>query len=323
MRARYLFGLALALFPITAFAQQYSFIVTGDCRSDKMPGRPGLDANGVNVKILKEQVKEIVGRHPKFVMFTGDLVHGYTTEDEFRNQLKGWLDLFRPVYDAGIHVYVVRGNHDAFSTNAMKVWNEVFTGRYSNPLNGPEGEKNCTFAGKEENALILGLDDWTPTQHEVDQAWLDEQLRTNKQPLIFAMGHEMAFKDGGHSDNLDNHEAARDRFIRSLWNAGARVYFAGHDHLYDHMEVTDPKRNAKFNLHQFVDGTAGAPFYHGSAYDGRNDGWKLRQIKHIEKTYGFLLVQVNGRKATIKFMGRNAEGKYVPMDTWAYMAKKQ
>ena len=319
--SRLLTAVALAaIIAPCALAQHYSFIVTGDCRSAGLPGRKGFDENGVNKTILKEQVNEIIRRKVRFVMVTGDLVLGYTTEEGFRSQLEGWMSLFRPVYNAGIHVYSVRGNHDAYSKNAMKVWNEIFKGRYANPLNGPTGEENCTFAAHEENALILGLDDWAPHEHSVNEGWLDRQLAANRAPHVFAMGHEMAFKDGHHDDNLDNNEYARDAFVLSLNKGGAKVYFAGHDHFYDHMLISDPKDHPGVELDQLVVGTAGAPFYHGSDYNGHNGDWKLTPVKHIEDTYGYELVEINGLKVTMHFMARKSPGHYEPVDTFEYTA---
>ena len=311
------FLLALGL-AVAAGAQEYSFVVTGDGRSASPP-RQGMDENGINVTVLKELVKEILRVHPKFVLFNGDLVRGYTNRREFRGQLEAWLAIMKPVYEAGIHVYPVRGNHDSSSGAAEAVWDEVFSGPYALPANGPAGEKDVTFAAAEENALVIGVDQDGWHEHAANLGWLRTQLNENTRPLVFVIGHEMAFRSGGHTDNLDNNVSLRDAFVRLLMAAGARVYFAGHDHFYDHLRITDPEHTGN-TLDQFVVGTAGAPFYHGQDYAGRNEGWTVTRVKHIEGTYGYLLGKVDGLHVSLSFMGRTAPGVYGEQDTFSYTA---
>jgi 3',5'-cyclic AMP phosphodiesterase CpdA len=319
-RLRALVVTIVLCFPAAAAtAQNYTFIVTGDGRSDE-PARPEMDADGLNTKVLTELVTQILHIKPRFVLFTGDLVHGFTTEQEFRTQLQAWLEIMKPVYQAGIHVYPVRGNHDVSSVNAEKVWDEVFSGPYALPDNGPEGEKNVTFAASEENALVIGVDQFGGHPHAVNLAWLRDQLTRNTRPLIFVFGHEMAFRAGRHIDNLDNNPALRDEFIEALSKAGARVYFAGHDHFYDHQAITDPTHRPGVAIDQFVLGTAGAPFYQGEDYAGNNGSWSITHVKHIELTYGYTLGEVSGDRVSLFFMGRIAPGVYEPLDTFSYRA---
>jgi hypothetical protein len=309
----------LILSAAAARAQKYTFVVTGDGRSDE-PARPGMDANGINTTVLKELVAEILRIKPRFVLFTGDLVHGFTTEQEFRTQLHAWLEIMKPVYQAGIRVYPVRGNHDDSSVNAECVWDEVFAGPYGLPANGPEGEKNVTFAATEGNALILGLDQDGLHPNAVDLAWLHAQLDRNTQPLVFVLGHEMAFRAGRHKDNLDNNPALRDEFLEAIAKGGARVYFAGHDHVYDHQAITDPEHRPGVTIDQFVVGTAGAPFYQGEDYAGNNGSWSIKHVKHIELMYGYMLGEVEGSGVSLFFMGRLGPGVYEPLDTFSYRA---
>jgi predicted phosphodiesterase len=320
MRIRTLAALGLALLAGLCQAQHFKFIITGDGRSNGLPGRSGYDDNGINKTIVKELVAETLRQKAKFVLFSGDLVLGYTNEEVFRNQLTSWLILMAPLYDRGIGVYPVRGNHDAYSTNDEAVWTSVLSGRYRLPDNGPEGEKNATWSFEYENALFIGVDEWGKHEHAVNQAWLDEQLAKNKKPHIFVMGHEMAFKAGHHDDNLDNKPAARDAFIDSLFKAGAKVYVCGHDHFYDRTDVSDQAKFPGQTITQLLVGTAGAPFYHGDKHNGNNGSWSLNVDKHIEDTYGYTLVEIDGLNATLTFYGRTSAGMYSPMDSFSYTA---
>jgi hypothetical protein len=319
-RLRALLLILAVAFPAAARAQHYTFVVTGDSRASE-PARPGMDSNGINTTVMKELVAEILRIKPKFVLFNGDLVYGFTGEQEFRTQLAAWLEIMKPVYAAGIHVYPVRGNHDASSVNAYRVWNDTFAGPYAVPDDGPEGEKNVTFSATEENALIIGLDEYGTHRYAVNLPWLHERLARNTLPLILAIGHEMAFRAGDHEDNLDNEPALRDEFIAALGEAGGRTYFAGHDHFYDHQRITDPERHPGLAIDQFVVGTAGAPVDQGHDFAGNDGSWVVRHIAHVELTYGYVLGEVDGPRVSLFFMGRLAPGVYEALDTFAYTAE--
>ena len=88
----------------------WRFIVTGDSRSNG-------EYNGVNVPILTEIANEIVKSNVDFALFTGDLVVGYSDQEKIQSQLKTWRDVMQPVYNAGIGVYPIRGNHDTGSVH--------------------------------------------------------------------------------------------------------------------------------------------------------------------------------------------------------------
>jgi len=303
-------GLLLAaLAPASLAGTPWQFIVTGDSR--------GSD-NGVNTVILGELAAQIASQAVDFVLFPGDLVSGYVNQTALESQLFTWRDTMQPVYDAGIDVYPVRGNHDVGSPAGFTAWNNVFTGAYALPGNGPAGEENVTFAVEHNNALILGLDQYV-TPHRVNQAWVDDQLAGNSNPHVFALGHEPAFQVD-HTDCLDDYPADRDAFWESLEGAGGRTYFAGHDHFYDHARVDDLDGDPSNDLHQYIVGTAGAPLRDWSPpYDGDNSGMDVEQWSHA-KEYGYLLAEIDGLDATLTWMERVGAGTYEPGDVWSYTA---
>jgi hypothetical protein len=71
-------------------------------------------------------------------------------------------------------------------------------------------------------------------------------------------------------------------------------------------------------MHQIVAGTAGAPFYKMGEYAGVNPNYKLQRVSHFDNTYGYMLVEINGKTATITFKGRKSPGVYEAMDTFSY-----
>ena len=305
------------LFAIAAItpADSWKFIVTGDGRSGK--ARPE-DHNGVNTVIMAEMANAMVTEKPKFVLFSGDLIAGPKTDAEMESQLETWLGVMKPVYDAGIKVYNIRGNHEMHVPHPEDVWRKMFVGPYAMPSDGPKGEEGMSFTVNYKNVLIVGLDEFQTSQVHVNQAWLDDVLKTKKAQHIFVYSHKMAFRSGNHDDGLETDPSSRDTLIKSLIAAGSRTAFFGHDHLYDHLAVTGPGELANKTFHQFVIGTAGAPLVHGTDDPGNNSIWKVQKIKHIEDKYGYAVVEIDGPKVTITFKARVSPGVYEPADIFSY-----
>jgi len=284
---------------------QWKFIVTGDSR--------GGD-NGVNTAILNELAAEIVKRKVDFVLFSGDLVNGYVDQVVLESQINTWRDTMQAVYDAGIGVYAVRGNHDVGEPPGVTAWNNVLG--YL-PDNGPAGEKNLTYSVTHKNAFIVGLDQYIKLRR-VNQAWLDAQLAANTKSHIFIFGHEPAFK-ARHEHCLDDHVAERDAFWASIEEAGGRTYFCGHDHLYNHARVDDDGDMSN-DIHQYIVGTAGAPLRGWAGdYDGDNSDYTIENI-YYAKEYGYCLVKIVGLDVTLTWMERVGAGKYKAKEVWSYTA---
>lgn len=320
-----------------SFAEQpWRFIVLCDSR--------GSD-NGINERILGELVIEIKRQGVDFVLFPGDLVSGYssTGPSQFEAQLNQWVDLMKPVYDAGIGVYVGRGNHELAdlwytssgynadpNDNYARRWLNVFGSdlypAQKLPGNGPAGEEYMTYSVTHKNVFVVCLDQYAGIRHEfahkVNQAWLDAQLAANTKPHIFVAGHELAFR-ALPRECLDKYPADRDAFWTSLKNAGARTYLCGHDHFYDHARVDDGDGDPDNDIHQYTIGTAGAYLYTWSPpYDGNNSDYIVEQVHHAQR-YGYVLVDVNDLNVTLTWMQRSTnslsmDGVYEAADVWTY-----
>ncbi len=291
---------------LQASAEPWRFMVAGDSR--------GSD-NGVNTTILGEIADEALAWDVAFFLFTGDLVNGQTNQAALESQFLTWRDTLQPLYDAGIGVYPVRGNHDVGDPPGLTAWNNVFSGGYALPQNGPAGEVNITFSFEHENALIVGLDEYV-LRHRVNQSWLDQQLDDNQRVHVFVFGHEAAFSVL-HSDCLDDYASARNTFVDSIVDARGRTYFCAHDHFYDHA-VADDDHKPSNDLHQFLAGTAGAPLYDWDGnYLGNNSPYTVTNAYH-SRAYGYLLVEVDDITVTLRFMQRSGAGHYVPVEEWSY-----
>ena len=284
----------------------WQFIVTGDSRSDG-------ENNGVNIRIIGELAAEIISKNVDFVLWTGDLVNGYDDPETMENQFNTWRKTMLPVYDAGIGVHVVRGNHDIGEPEGTSAWNNVFDDL---PDNGPAGEKNLTYSLTHKNAFIVAVDQYVDEEQHINQEWLDKQFAANTKPHVFVFGHEPAF-EALHEDCIGAEPHVRDRFWASIEKAGGRTYFCGHDHFYDHARADDDGDPGN-DVHQYIAGTAGAPLYRWSpSYDGDNSDYTLENIYHARK-HGYVLVEIDGLDVTLTWMQRTGPGQYQPKDIWTY-----
>ena len=110
-------------------------------------------------QILPELVAEAsqMTLKPAFVLEAGDLVSSGS-----QPAFDAWKSAMSPVYNAGIGVYPVMGNHDVNDVSAF-----INTFGPSLPDNGPAGEVDRTFSFTYNNALVLGLDTYA-TPHTVN-----------------------------------------------------------------------------------------------------------------------------------------------------------
>jgi len=285
-----------------AQSQKWTFVVFGDSRGTNASN------NQINTNILTELARATTNLSPRpaFVLVPGDLVNSGT-----QSAFQDWTNIMTPVYQAGIAICPVVGNHDTASTTGFI---NVFGP--SIPDNGPPGEVNRTYAVTYSNVLVLALDQYV-TSHRVNQTWINAVLATNTSAHVFVMGHEPAFKVN-HADCLDDYPSNRDAFWNSLSNAACRVYFAGHDHFYDHMRLNDQDGDSSNDLHQYIVGTAGAPLYSDASYDGANGTWTPTRVLH-DKQYGYVVVEVDGYSATLTWYHRTGVNAYVvTSDVFSY-----
>jgi hypothetical protein len=282
-----------------AQANKWKFVVVGDTRG------PSASAP-INTNILQELAVAITNEDPVFLLVPGDLVYAGDL-----SSFMGWTNIMAPVYQAGIGVYPVMGNHD---TSDVTSYRAVFGDQL--PDNGPAAELERTYFLTCSNVLVLALDNYV-TAHRVNQGWIDAVLGTNNQLHVFAMGHEPAFK-ANHTDCLDDYPIDRDAFWQSLRNVQGRAYFCGHDHFFDHLRAGDGDDNPANDIHQFITGGGGAPFHTSYAYDGINGPWLPVNIAH-DMTNGYLRVEIESSKVTMTYVHRTTPGVYVDTaDVFSY-----
>jgi hypothetical protein len=288
-------------------AGSWTFAVVCDTRGDN--NNNTTNKSGINDVIVKLIARSVADEKCDLLIFPGDIVNGWCQNGSttYAKQFENWKRAMGPVYEAGIKVYTVRGNHEdgplepwenppypyiPSSDPALKeAYLEAFEGNlseYGLKDSGPEGEEYLTYSFEHENALFIGLDQYV-RPHRVNQAWLDEQLENNSKPYVFVFGHEPAFKVK-HNDSLAVYTKERDAFWKSIGKAGCRMYFCGHDHFYNRARIRD-ESGAGIEIQQVLAGSCGAPFPSESWNGSYNDS--SVELEYFNDTdYGYVLVTV-------------------------------
>jgi hypothetical protein len=275
-----LVSLVLAVIVSTVNAAPWRFAVVGDTHIGSSD-------------TVKEMIPFIAADSIKFVLVCGDLVEAglKCTAAQLQQQLIQWQGVFAPLYDQGIGVFPVRGNHEDDAADDTIAWNAVFGGSKILPQNGPNGEMNLTYSFQYKNALCVGLDNYVSIHH-VNQPWLDQQLAANTQPHLFVFGHEPAFKVF-HTDCLDDDTLSRTTFWQSLTHARSKVYFCGHDHFFDMARLDDNDGDTSNDLYQCLSGGGGGWRMTRYNYNGANSPYQPIGLFHAGE-HGYILAEVSG-----------------------------
>lgn len=297
-----------------ASAGAWKFAVVGDSRGDGVI----TSTAWVNTNVLQAVACGITNDRAEFVLFAGDMIHGSNTPSctNLAAQYAVWSNAFSPVYTARIPVYPIRGNHEMNGDPDGSIYTSIFGSTV--PDNGPEGETGKTYSFSHNNTLIIGLDQYQ-SPHRVNQAWLDSQLASNHFPHVFVFGHEPAVQVS-HSDCLASENASRDLFLKSITEAGCRIYFCGHDHFYNRARLMP--RNG-INIMQAVSGTCGAPYYTWDGIYGKNYGEEnmASNCYYSAYTNGYVLVTVSNFNVTMEWKGSTnpfdlAQGRLTTWETY-------
>lgn len=305
-------------------ATSWKFVVVGDTHGDN---RGANNTSCINDVVVRAIADDIVKENPDFILVAGDLVNGWFRNGgtDYAVQYANWKNAMKSVYEAKIRAYPIRGNHDSGperlalpplparyepSPDTPILLKKAFTDAFSEdyiPKNGPVEEKGLTYSFVHKNAFIIGLDQFTGGGHRVNQMWLNRQLAENGSIHVFVFGHEPAF-DTSHRDNLAFYPKRRDAFWNSIGRAGARMYFCGHEHLYNRAMIPD---NGGNEIRQIVVGTGGGTSKAWSDMGKSNK--KAETEYHNSDHSGYALVTVTGPQVTVVWKALVISQ---PIDVW-------
>lgn len=313
---------------------KWTYAVYCDSRGDN--DTKNLAKSGVNEAVVDAVARDMVKEGVELVIFPGDMVNGWRSiSTPYADQFANWRKAMAPVYGAGIKVYPVRGNHETGPFNQpikfpwppgsgpeptivpdaglMTAYRNAFSDPWI-PANGPAGEVGLTYSFNYKNAFFVGLDQ-SVNPFRVNQPWLNAQLAQNTQLHTFVYGHTPAFRVG-HADSLAYYPKDRDLFWNSLGNAGVRMYFSGHDHLYNRAHIQD---QAGHTIYQVLTGAGGAPFNTWAPPYAEGD--KVVGDYHKEGKNGYVLVTVDGPRVTMRWKSlstANGQDVWTTEDTLEY-----
>src|SRR5271156_438573 len=96
---------------LAGHASTLRIVVAGDGRANSPP-RPE-DKNGLNDVMNREISRAVLREKATALLWTGDLVNLTNHDcDLFKQELLAWRDIYQPLYDHGVIVLPVRGNHE-------------------------------------------------------------------------------------------------------------------------------------------------------------------------------------------------------------------
>jgi hypothetical protein len=177
----------------------------------------------------------------------GDNVYMNGTANEFR-------DCYEPTW--GRHKGRTRptpGNHDYGTPGASSYFD------YFGPNAGPYGLGYYSFPMVGGAWHVISLNSEISTALNSPQGvWLQADLRATSARCILAYWHRPLFSSGPNG----SHPHLRD-FWRLLYDHGADVILAGHDHLYERFgpQDADGRPDVRSGIRQFIVGTGGVPLY--------------------------------------------------------------
>ena len=291
----------------------FKFAVTDDSRA---AGCASAQSNGVSNVVLDAIAKDIAAQSVDFVLFPGDMVTGETnTPTDLSSMFDTWKATMAPVYNAGIPVYVTRGNHEYApltngARNPLDPSNATYLAHFSMPPNGPADESGMTYSFTWKNAKIIAFDQYAgrsdaynntqyapgSNQGQAMNSWVLDQVNNSTSGVIFVIAHEQIFPTNSHPDCLANDPDSRDALVHSLGTHNG-TYFSGHDHMYVRGTMTNA---AGDKVPAFTVGTAGAGNYPYSPYDVVTAGYTGSDTYIVQKffsdednpIFGYLLVTV-------------------------------
>jgi len=180
------------------------------------------------------------------ILLAGDLAYPSGTMEEFRNCFEPSFGKFKSRMRAS------PGNHDYVASVSAQSYFDYFGDR-----SGPNRRGYYSFKAAEWTVFMLNSN--VPINKTSDQyAFVRTTMQQTPTRCTMAVLHHPFDSSGINGPT----PALRDIW-ELMYNLGADVVIAGHDHLYErHSPVnTDQRRDDAKGIRQFTVGTGGAPLY--------------------------------------------------------------
>jgi hypothetical protein len=312
----------------SAGVDRFSFIIYGDTRGR----RDGFELQYEHSMIVNSAVGTIkkLEKTPfpvRFVIQTGD---GVANGAIGRQWNASYIDLInRLTQEGGVPYFLAPGNHDLSSAAT-----------HNDPRRQP-GLKNYYAANAElippdgsprrlagypvfsfgyGNMFVIAFDS-NIAGDEKQFEWVKAQLEgldRHRYRHVIVYSHHPAFSSGPHGGPKiePSSEIIRQRYMPLFRKHHVRIFFAGHDHTFEHWVERYEDETGKYRLDHVITGGGGAPLY---AYAGDPDTRDYIKAGASEKVtldriakpayepgegaYHYVLAQVDGDRISLEVIG--------------------
>ena len=293
-------------------SEEWSFGVIPDTQwnSEEAP------FHGTSLHVIDAINREMIRHNVDFVIQVGDLA-----EKSSATAFKARAACNRPLEDAGIQFYPLRGNHDSRDLESVRQFQAAFPNRpgveghggSSPDLPGAQG-MTYSFMHKNGKFVLLDtfpLDDGTSKGKsyaiEDDLPWINAQLQAKDHRFALVFAHKNLLGQN-HKDNIFSNDGIIDQdmpqdvqnaFFACLQRNHVGCFLSGHDHLYHRSTIKSP--DGRSEVRQVICGSASYKFYEPVPPFSNRETSLVKELNRI----GFLIVRVN--RESIKFEYYSAE----------------
>jgi 3',5'-cyclic AMP phosphodiesterase CpdA len=312
----------------SAGVTQFAFFVYGDTRGRRDGYEPQYEHSLV-INAMVQQIKKLENTaHPvRFVIQTGDGVANGRSVAQWN---VSYVDLINKLtQEGGVPYYLAPGNHDLTSADThddpqRQIGLKNFLG-VNTYLIPPEGSPRRmtgypVFSFGYGNTFVIAFDS-NIAGDEKQLAWVKSQLEgldRRRYTNVIVYAHHPAFSSGPHGGAHVEQptQIIRNQYMPLFRQHHVKVYFGGHEHLYEHWVERYEDALGKHRLDHVITGGGGAPLY---TYQGDPDIRPYVRQNSAEKVslerlvkppyepgggaYHFVIVRVNGEQMDLEVVG--------------------
>ena len=296
---------------------EWRFGIMADTQSS---GHPDVSLNGVSVRLMAPVVDRLVNVHQvDMMMHVGDLTGGGGSIE-----FDQWLTTAAPLFDAGIDVFPIRGNHDDgaesdialtdplygdIEVKATDIWDAKFPyldpdSNEHNPIahRGP----GASYVFDYNNTRFVAMDIYGAAPSLLIQ-WLQTQEIGNNDHM-FVYAHEPFF--GRSREGMVEDTPYRMLLIEAMAGNGAEAYFSGHDHQYSRSAAV---KDGDFLMHHLVTGSNAEKYYRFEYEINTGDEVGFKQIND---QVGYTVVTIDGPLVRIEHFSSFHPDPQDPDEVW-------
>jgi hypothetical protein len=322
---------AAVLIAGSALADPWKFGVMSDTQWTAATDPAGQNPNGVSLSIANQITSKFVAAGVKFVVQVGDLTENGNDADELVRAAAA-----RPLYNAGIGFFPMRGNHELYASPANGYGIAAFQANYpqtrglsqtfgashfSSPIAVSVELDGLSYSFDYQNARFVIVDPWaTPTRllnaagysfgYSIaeQQPWISGRLDLNTRGTdhAFVFSHQPVMAEN-HQDTMfqgytNANPDMQNAFFASLQNNDVKYYISGHDHMHQRSLVASP--GGASLVQELICQSDSSKFYTPKALtDAKWYGQKVRETSLSQELYtvGYYIFTVDGPRVTVDY----------------------